>query len=243
MYDRQKSGSIARFVVCGLALFVSSAASAEVFKYEDLDGNQIFTDRPLKGPYKLLWQSQTPKVAPITAVNLVSGDTSKRREIYTPMIEETAKDHNLSPDLLHAVIRAESSYNPNAVSRAGAVGLMQLMPGTASRYGVSDRTDPAANLRGGAAYLRDLLQMFDDNLQLALAGYNAGENAVIGNGYQIPPYPETREYVTRVLAYYYQGKAMPMEKGGSKPAGKQAAQEPAKRSGKPKGASIAWSDS
>lgn len=242
MDDRLKSGSIARLLVCGLALLASSVASAEVFKYEDLDGNQIFTDRPLKGPYKLLWQSQTPKLAPITAVNLVSGDVGKRREVYASMIEETAKDHNLSPDLLHAVIRAESSYNPNAVSRAGAVGLMQLMPGTASRYGVADRTDPAANLRGGAAYLRDLLEMFDDNLQLALAGYNAGENAVIGNGYQIPPYPETREYVARVLSYYYQGKAAPMEKS-VRPAGKQAAEQPPKRTGKPRGASIAWSDS
>jgi soluble lytic murein transglycosylase-like protein len=100
------------------------------------------------------------------------------------------------------VIRAESGYNSTAVSHAGAGGLMQLMPGTAERYGVRDRFDPAQNLRGGATYLRDLMQMFDDNLPLALAGYNAGENAVINNGYKIPPYAETREYVKRVLQYY-----------------------------------------
>jgi hypothetical protein len=239
MYGRQKSGSIARLVVCGLALLMGTSAGAEVFKYEDLDGNLVFTDRPLKGPYKLLWQSNTPKLAPIAASNYpTSGDLGKRREIYTAMIADTAKDHNLNPDLLHAVIRAESAYNPNAVSRTGAVGLMQLMPGTASRYGVSDRTDPEANLRGGAAYLRDLLKMFDDNLQLALAGYNAGENAVIENGYQIPPYPETREYVSRVLSYYYQGKNIPVDTGVGKTIGKQSVKR-----GKGKPPSIAWTDS
>jgi soluble lytic murein transglycosylase-like protein len=79
---------------------------------------------------------------------------------------------------------------------------MQLMPGTADRYGVRDRFDPAQNLRGGARYLRDLLQMFDRNLQLALAGYNAGENAVIQYDRTIPPYAETQQYVKRVLQYY-----------------------------------------
>ncbi|MBA3493945.1 MAG: lytic transglycosylase domain-containing protein, partial [Gammaproteobacteria bacterium] len=87
---------------------------------------------------------------------------------------------------------------------AGAVGLMQLMPGTALRYGVSNRKDPIANLSGGSRYLRDLMGMFRNNLVLALAAYNAGENAVIRYGRKIPPYPETQTYVRRVLQYYKQ---------------------------------------
>ncbi len=96
------------------------------------------------------------------------------------------------------------AYDHNAVSRAGAVGLMQLMPATARRYGVADRRDPSANIIGGTRYLRDLLEDFDRNLQLALAGYNAGENAVKKYGYQIPPFPETRDYVRKVLKLYSQ---------------------------------------
>jgi soluble lytic murein transglycosylase-like protein len=118
------------------------------------------------------------------------------------MIDQAAQETGLKPELLHAVIRAESAYDPAALSPAGAGGLMQLMPGTADRYGVRDRFDPAQNLRGGARYLRDLLQMFDRNLQLALAGYNAGENAVIQYDRTIPPYAETQQYVKRVLQYY-----------------------------------------
>ena len=100
------------------------------------------------------------------------------------------------------MVRAESAYRSDAVSSKGAVGLMQLMPGTAERYGVTDRRDPAQNLRGGTEYLRDLLQMFDNDLQLALAAYNAGENAVIKYGNQIPPYNETQNYVRKVIRFY-----------------------------------------
>ncbi|MGR8935488.1 MAG: lytic transglycosylase domain-containing protein [Gammaproteobacteria bacterium] len=124
------------------------------------------------------------------------------RSKYSRLITKTARKHHLDPDLLHAVIRVESAYNPRAVSTAGAVGLMQLMPDTAERYGVSDRNDPAQNVEGGARYLRDLLAMFDANLTLAIAAYNAGENAVLKYNRSIPPYPETRQYVKQVLALY-----------------------------------------
>jgi soluble lytic murein transglycosylase-like protein len=109
---------------------------------------------------------------------------------------------------LHAVIRAESAYDPFAVSHKGAVGLMQLMPDTARRYGVSNLTDPVANLQGGSRYLRDLLRLFKQNLRLALAAYNAGENAVIRHGHKIPPYQETRLYVEKALRYYRQYQAV-----------------------------------
>jgi len=118
------------------------------------------------------------------------------------LVRSAAKRHRIDPDLLHAVIRAESSYNPNAVSRTGAVGLMQLMPATARRYGVRNRRDPVDNVNGGARYLRDLLKMFNSNVRLAVAAYNAGENAVIKYGRKVPPYRETREYVKRVLRFY-----------------------------------------
>ncbi len=126
---------------------------------------------------------------------------------FERLINAYARLNGLSPDLLHAVIRTESAYNHEAVSHAGAQGLMQLMPGTAARYGVKDSFNPVENLRGGAAYLRDLLDMFGQDLTLALAGYNAGENAVIRNGYQIPPYNETQNYVRQVLQHLSTGRA------------------------------------
>ena len=104
--------------------------------------------------------------------------------------------------LLHAVISVESSYRSTAVSRKGAAGLMQLMPGTAKEYQVSDPFDPAANIRGGARYLKDLLEEFSGNLSLALAAYNAGYQRVINCGYQIPSIKETQDFVTAVMGRY-----------------------------------------
>lgn len=120
---------------------------------------------------------------------------------YAAIIDEKAQKYGVFPELVHAVIQAESSYNPKAVSPVGAVGLMQLMPKTAKRFGVSDSTNPRQNIDGGVRYLRFLLDYFDNNLRLAVAGYNAGENAVIKYGRKIPPYKETRLYVTRVMKY------------------------------------------
>jgi soluble lytic murein transglycosylase-like protein len=116
-------------------------------------------------------------------------------------VQEAARTYELEPALLHAVISVESGYNPKAKSRKGASGLMQLMPDTARRYGVADIFDPAQNVRAGARYLRDLLRMFNNDMKLALAAYNAGENAVIRHG-RIPPYQETVAYVPKVLAFY-----------------------------------------
>jgi soluble lytic murein transglycosylase-like protein len=129
-----------------------------------------------------------------------------RRLRYEALIAQAAKRHGLMPELLHAVIRAESAYKPNALSHAGACGLMQLMPGTADRFRVRDIWNPAENIEGGATYLRFLLDLFDNDLRLALAGYNAGENAVKRYGYQIPPYPETQDYVRKVLRFLWTEK-------------------------------------
>ncbi|HUP49537.1 MAG TPA: lytic transglycosylase domain-containing protein [Thermoanaerobaculia bacterium] len=125
-----------------------------------------------------------------------------RRTRYDALIEHYARQYRVDPVLIRAVIQVESDFNPQCVSKKGARGLMQLMPGTARRYKVTDVHDPAQNIRGGVHYLRDLLEMFRDDLTRALAAYNAGENAVIRHG-GIPPYEETITYVKRALTVYY----------------------------------------
>ncbi len=117
-------------------------------------------------------------------------------------INQTAREHGLDPLLVKAMIKVESNFNPDAVSPAGAMGVMQLMPGTAERVGVADAFDPDENIEGGIKYMAMLMKLFNNNTTLALAGYNAGENAVIKYGYKIPPYDETIEYVDRVYAHY-----------------------------------------
>ncbi|MDD2815532.1 MAG: lytic transglycosylase domain-containing protein [Thiotrichaceae bacterium] len=127
---------------------------------------------------------------------------STRKQNYQMTVQQVAQRWGIDAALLDAVITVESGYNPQALSPKGAQGLMQLMPDTAARYGVTDRSDPLANLEGGARYLRDLLLMFKGDVTLALAGYNAGENAVIKAGNRIPAYAETQEYVVKVLEKY-----------------------------------------
>ena len=117
-------------------------------------------------------------------------------------IDASARRYGLDPLLVRAVIQTESNFDPRAVSPKGAVGLMQLMPQTAQRYGVENRFDPAQNVEGGVRYLRDLLAMFDGNLTLALAAYNAGEGAVLKYGRRVPPYAESQQYVVKVRAFY-----------------------------------------
>lgn len=122
-----------------------------------------------------------------------------RRAEFEALVNEAARRHRVRAELIHAIIEVESAYDPAAVSPAGAVGLMQLMPATAARYGVADSTDASQNIAGGAAYLRDLQAQFGGNLRLVLAAYNAGEDAVERFQRQVPPYAETRAYVRRVI--------------------------------------------
>ncbi len=141
------------------------------------------------------------------SVDVVDADPARltplsQRAMIEPLVEQVAQTYGLESALLHAVIHVESSYDPNAVSKQGAQGLMQLMPGTARRYAVADAFDPEQNLHGGARYLRDLLDIFHNDLRLVLAAYNAGEYAVIRNGYRVPPLKQTLAYVSRVLQLY-----------------------------------------
>ena len=136
-----------------------------------------------------------------------AGTASRARELgakarFDEVVGQVAATYGIESALLHAVISVESGYNPAAVSPKGARGLMQLMPKTASRYGVTNSLDPAQNVDGGARYLRDLLKQFNSELPLVLAAYNAGENAVVRYGNQIPPFRETVAYVPKVLGYY-----------------------------------------
>lgn len=125
-------------------------------------------------------------------------------KIITDAVISAAKLTLIEPALLHAVIRVESNYNPNALSPRGAQGLMQLMPSTAKRFNVQNAYDPKQNILGGARYLRELQTLFKGNLQLVLAAYNAGPSAVAKYGFEIPPYSETRLYVPKVLSFYQQ---------------------------------------
>jgi soluble lytic murein transglycosylase-like protein len=124
------------------------------------------------------------------------------------LIRENGTRYGVDPYLVYCVIRQESSFKSAALSVKGAQGLMQLMPGTAARYGVTNANDPAQNIRGGTRYLKDLLQLFHGRIDLVLAGYNAGEGAVIKYGRTIPPYQETRDYV-RLISKRYQNKPKP----------------------------------
>ena len=183
----------------------SQSAGADIYTFTDARGVVNFSDRPLGPGYKLYRHSSLAHLRVRgfrRARSLAGGSLVARRKRYAALVEATARRFDLDSALLHAIITAESGYNPGAVSDKGALGLMQLMPGTAQRYGVYDTQDPADNLEGGARYLRDLLHMFDDDVRLAVAAYNAGENAVLTHGNSVPPYEETQRYVSRVLDYY-----------------------------------------
>jgi soluble lytic murein transglycosylase-like protein len=120
---------------------------------------------------------------------------------YARSVDAASRAHGVDPALVHAMIFAESTYDPDAVSPVGAVGLMQLMPETARRYGVQDPFDPHQNIRGGVRYLKDLLVQFDGDVELAVAAYNSGPGAVVRAGHRIPDHPETVAFVPRVMAY------------------------------------------
>jgi soluble lytic murein transglycosylase-like protein len=176
----------------------SHTTRVKIYKYVDANGVIHLTDEPPDNRYKLVYSGFVGS----SLLNPERLKSNERVKLYADLIKEVAMHHGLDPALLHAVIRTESAYNPEAVSSKGAVGLMQLMPATARRFGVSDSTDPRENLNGGAQYLKLLLELFNDDKELALAAYNAGEGAVKKYNNTIPPYRETQHYVRRVLQLY-----------------------------------------
>jgi soluble lytic murein transglycosylase-like protein len=172
-----------------LALLALTAPAAQ----ERTAGVVTFVDR--EGNIKIV---SVP--AAQSAKRVPAGSADRRAELW-PTVQETALAHGLDPALVDLVIRMESGYNPRAVSPKGARGVMQLLPSTASAYGVADIFNPKENLRGGIRYLRDLLGRFGSDVRLALAAYNAGPEAVEKHR-GVPPYPETRNYVNAILAAY-----------------------------------------
>jgi soluble lytic murein transglycosylase-like protein len=175
-------------------------AHADVYWFSDADGISHFSNVPVDSRYQLLIDSPAD-TAPAPAKGK-SVDWLARSAQYDVAITGAAKAATIQAALVRAVIVVESGFNPRAVSRKGAVGLMQLQPATARRYGVKDIFDPEQNIRAGARYLSDLLVRFDSNLELALAAYNAGEEAVERYGRRVPPYRETLAYVPSVMRVY-----------------------------------------
>jgi hypothetical protein len=145
--------------------------------------------------------SQVAHAHPVVVSSLAApGDPAARR--FATIIDAACRRHGVDQSLVHAIVFVESSYDPEAVSSQGALGLMQLMPVTAERYGVRDPLDPAQNIDAGVRFLKELLDLFDGDIELAVAAYNAGANAVIRAGYRIPENPETLAFVPRVLGHY-----------------------------------------
>lgn len=181
-----------------IAAAFASTAWADFFQYTDEAGVVHITNVPTSNKYK--WMMEERKTAIFSPSNPAYRKISKQK--FDEMISSTASKYGIDPHLVRAIVKAESDYDEKAVSKKGATGLMQLMPATATRMGVKNIHDPEDNVDGGIRYLSKLLKMFDWQVPLAVAAYNAGENAVVKYGNKVPPYNETQTYVKRVLHYY-----------------------------------------
>ena len=178
-----------------VVLGVASPAAAQIYSWRDADGKLVLSDRPRAdqaGPqttYEVHGAASVRATTPLL--------TSKKSAPYDASINEHSRRHGVAPDLVRAVIQVESAFNPVAVSNKGAMGLMQLMPATAQELGVANPFDPDQNIRGGVTYLKQLLDRYNQKVELALAAYNAGIGNVEKYG-AIPPFKETRNYVDKI---------------------------------------------
>lgn len=200
-----------------------SQAHADVWKYVDENGVTHFTNQPPSKDFQLVIRSNSGELTTAqTAESQGSPDAAAHRAVATMhaspsyqavqgSLTAASLSHGVDYQLLKAVVAAESAFNPHAVSHKGAVGLMQIMPDTAKRYGVQSEpglsisaklADPEVNIRTGTRYLADLLRLFGGKTELAVAAYNAGEGAVMRAGNRIPNYKETQAYVKKVMAVY-----------------------------------------
>lgn len=195
--------------VLGVTLLTGMPAQGDIYRYVDREGVVHFTNTPMTPGYEIYLrerrqdpvQTASYRVEPAPyGVRTTSYRTCETPGNYDRYIAEAARTHGVSFSLIKAIIRAESAFDPHAVSSKGACGLMQIMPATARELGVADPFDPRENILGGARYLRELLNQFGGNVTLALAAYNAGPGTVQSvNG--VPPYDETQTYVRTVLKY------------------------------------------
>ena len=196
--SRFLGGFLAALVGMGCAIVSTAQAADPIEAYLDSSGRVVFVNQARVAP--------TPRKAASSASQYRTADSPNLssklgRPSLDRVIQQSASRHQVDPDLVRAIVRVESNFDPYAVSLRGAQGLMQLIPATAQRFGVRDAFDPRANLEGGVRYLRYLIDLYGGDLELALAAYNAGENAVSRyNG--VPPYRETRNYLRKISRIY-----------------------------------------
>jgi soluble lytic murein transglycosylase-like protein len=172
-------------------------ASAQIYALRDENGVLTLSDKPLGAGAQTFASRAVSPTGSLRTARVVS-EGGVRSSQWDDVIDHHAREQGVRPDLVRAVIQVESAFNPRARSHKGAMGLMQLMPGTARDLGVRNAYDPLENIRGGVTYLRSLLDEFGGNEELALAAYNAGPHRVKQYGGTIPPYRETRDYVSKI---------------------------------------------
>lgn len=225
--NTRMSKSFAKFALTFVLVMYISAAKADIYGYADADGAVYLTDSPSQ--VDAASQTDVPAqqnyellaVSPVEPINVAASPAvadmaqldsnaviGSKTLLYKDEVKVAALDSGVETALLHAVIMTESNYNARAISPKGARGLMQLMPFTAKRFGVNNAYDPSQNIQGGARYLSYLLKLFKNDFSLAVAAYNAGENAVIEHGNKIPPYRETVNYVGKVMGLYKKLRAV-----------------------------------
>jgi soluble lytic murein transglycosylase-like protein len=183
-------------VVClsVVALAAAGPAHAQIYSWRDAKGNLVLSNRRPAASTELASYA-VPRAQGLRATRSVAAE---RARAYDDLIVEHSRTYNVRADLVRAVMQVESAFNPSARSPKGAMGLMQLMPATAKQYGVRNAFNPAENVRAGVAYLRELLDRYQNNEELALAAYNAGPGAVDKHGQSVPPYRETQDYVAQI---------------------------------------------
>ena len=208
MNTRVKSLSVFFSIIFTALLCCNAMAQQELYPYVDADGTQVFTNIPPVGHVSNLNISgSVPQVE--------TPPQTKKEEAYDAIIEKYAADFQLDPSLIRSIIATESGFNAKAVSPKGARGLMQLMPATAQRLGVKNSFDPEQNIRGGIKHFRTLMDTFNNDLELSLAAYNAGENLVQRLG-RIPEIAETKNYVQSITARYGKRTVETQQEAGEK---------------------------
>jgi hypothetical protein len=205
------------FLISALTVFAQNESSGRSYRVDNFDlASGVRIELPPPSPAKKLRRGRvltstalgnTRSSTPLTRTTsmdwtgTLSGFTTGDATVDSYILD-SGRRNSVDPLLLYAIMHQESTFKPRAMSNKGARGLMQLMPGTALRFGVTSIWDPKQNIEGGTRYMRFLLDKFDGDVKLALAGYNAGEGAVMKYGYRIPPYSETQEYVRRISKRY-----------------------------------------
>jgi soluble lytic murein transglycosylase-like protein len=200
-------------IVIGAVVVWPGQADAQIYAWRDASGTLVLSDRKIGSDTSEVKTYAVPETPAFRSTRPVA--SREIRERFEPLVQEHSTLQGIRADLVRAVIQVESGFNPRARSPKGAMGLMQLMPTTARDLGVRNAYDPAENIRGGTAYLRQLLDKYEGDEELALAAYNAGSGAVDRHGRQVPPFQETQDYVKKVGSVASIETPAPAAPGGS----------------------------